>query len=49
MVLPKSFEAAKIEEAIEQINNADDELADAGVLIEQLGKREIDYHSTIKI
>ena len=38
----------ELKSAIEQINDADDELADAGVLIEQLGKREIDYLSIDK-
>ena len=38
----------ELKSAIEQINNADDELVNAGVLIEQLGKREIDYHSIDK-
>ena len=37
-----------LQSAIDQINETNEELVDASVLIEQLGKREIEYHSIDK-
>tara|TARA_X000000368_G_scaffold279690_1_gene221858 strand:- start:116 stop:1513 length:1398 start_codon:yes stop_codon:yes gene_type:complete len=37
-----------LQSAIDEINDTDEELVDASILIEQLGKREIEYHSIDK-